>query len=299
MANSEKQTEEISALQSIFDTKFRLLHGNDQYEISIDFDLNEPFHIRCNDKTAIIRHLPPFRLIIDYHDEYPSDYPPSFVLSCFYFSKTSLQNLCLKLDNYAFVKGEVCVFDWIELIKQEIIDELVFDKNLDEQINDPRALNGHLAENIDQIYRYLINYNNEREEKQFRNQLQTCLICTDMISGTDCIRLYRCGHFYCRLCLNNYVRLTFNNGLFGEQVHCPQNQCQKVLLPNEIKEILQDENLYERYERITLQRALQSMDDIIWCPRLVFVKNGNNYSLLTMLDLDVNLLFLWVVKMIH
>jgi hypothetical protein len=95
----------------------------------------------------------------------------------------SLQNLCSKLDNYAFVKGEVCVFDWIELIKQEIIDELVFDKNLDEQINDPRALNGHLAENIDQIYQYLINYNNEREEKQFRNQLQTCLICTDMISG--------------------------------------------------------------------------------------------------------------------
>ncbi|UJR18884.1 hypothetical protein I4U23_022012 [Adineta vaga] len=179
----------------------------------------------------------------------------------------SLQNLCHKLDDYAFVKGEVCVFDWIELIKQEITNELVFEKNFDEQINDPRALNGHLAENIEQIYHYLINYNNEREEQQFRNQLQTCFICTDMISGTNCIRLYRCGHFYCRLCLNNYVQLTFNNGQFGEQVHCPQNQCQKALLPNEIKEILQNENLYERYERITLQRALQSMDDIIWCPK--------------------------------
>ncbi|CAF1164122.1 unnamed protein product [Adineta ricciae] len=267
MANLEKQTDEILVLQSIFDGRFRLLNGNDQYEISIDFDLNEPFYIRCNDKTAIVRRLPPFTLIIHYHDEYPSDYPPSFVLSCFYFSKSSLQNLCQKLDNYAFVKGEVCVFDWIELIRREIANELVLDKGFGEQINDPRALNGYLADNIAHIYQYLINYNAEKEEQQFRNQLQTCLICTDMISGTDCIRLYRCGHFYCQPCLNNYVQLTFNNGHFGDQVHCPQSQCQKALLPNEIKAILQDERLYERYERITLQRALQAMEDVIWCPR--------------------------------
>ncbi|CAF1331850.1 unnamed protein product [Rotaria sordida] len=190
MTNLEKQGDEILALQSIFDTKFRLLHDS-----------------------------------------------------------------------------EVCVYDWIELIKQGITDKLTLDTKIDEQVNDPRAFNGYLPENIDQIYDHLINYNTEREEKQFESQLQICLICSDKILGNDCIRLHRCGHFYCRLCLNNYVKMTLNNGRFGEKLLCPQNQCQKALLPNEIKQIIQDDQLYQRYERLTLQHALELMNDIIWCPR--------------------------------
>ncbi|CAF1536817.1 unnamed protein product [Rotaria magnacalcarata] len=279
MTNLEKQADEILALQSIFDTKFRLLHDNNQYEILIDFDLIQPFLLRCNDKTSIIHHLPPFSLIINYHDEYPSDRPPSFIPSCFYFSKISLRNLCQKLDNYSFVKGEVCVYDWIELIKQETTNELTLDAKVEEQINDPRALNGYLPENIDQIYQYLINYNTEHEEKQFENHFQTCLICSDIIRGSDCIRLHRCRHFYCRSCLNTYVQMALNNGRFGEKLLCPQNQCQKALLPNEIKQIIQDDQLYQRYERLTLQHALELMNDIIWCPRCqtpVLIGNGED-----------------------
>jgi len=269
MTNLEKQADEILALQSIFDTKFHFLHDNNQYEILIDFDLIEPFVIRYNNEKCIINHLPSFTLIIDYHDQYPSDSPPSFMLSCFYFSKSSLQNLCQKLDNYPFIKDEVCVYDWIELIKHEITNELILQTEVDEQINDPRALNGYLNENIDEIYQSLINYNNEQNEKEFRNQFQTCLICTDIIPGIDFIRLHRCGHFYCRSCLNTYVKTALHNGRFGEKLHCPQNQCKKALLPNEIKQIIQDVHLFQRYERLTLQHTLELMNDITWCPRSV------------------------------
>ncbi|CAF0862942.1 unnamed protein product [Adineta steineri] len=267
MTNLEKQEDEILALQSIFDNKFRLLDENNQYEVLINFDLIEPIVIEFNNKKSLIHYLPSFTLIIHYHDQYPSDYPPSFILSCFYFSKSSLQNLCRKLDNYPFIKSEVCVYDWIELIKQEIMNEFTIHTQIDDQLNDPRALNGFLNENIDQIYQYLINYNNEQEEKQFQKKLQTCLICTDILPGIDCIRLHRCGHFYCQSCLNNYVKMTLGNGKFGEKLVCPQNQCQKALLPNEIKQIINDDHLYQRYEKLTLQHALELMNDIIWCPR--------------------------------
>ncbi|CAF3128126.1 unnamed protein product, partial [Rotaria sp. Silwood2] len=96
MTNSEKQTDEILALQSIFDKKFHLLTEN-QYEILIEFDLPTSFTIRFKDKKSIIQHLPPLSLIINYHDEYPSDDPPSFILSCFYFSKIDLVKLCQKI----------------------------------------------------------------------------------------------------------------------------------------------------------------------------------------------------------
>jgi len=266
MTNLEKQVDEILALESIFDKKVRLINDN-QYEILIDFDLIDPFHIKCGNQTSIIEYLPSFILLIHYHDEYPSDSPPSFILSCFYFSKFALQNLCQKLDNYPFIKDEVCVYDWIELIKQEITNELILNKNYEEQINDPRALNGYLSDDIDKIYQYLINYNREQGGKQLRNKLQTCLICADIIPGVECVRLDRCGHFYCQSCLNNYVKIKLENGHFGDRLRCPQSQCKQALLPTEIKQILQDQQLYEKYEKFTLQHGLERMNDVIWCPR--------------------------------
>jgi hypothetical protein len=245
MTNIEKQADEILALQSIYDKKFRLLDEN-QYEILIELDLISPISIQLKHKTSIIQYLPPLTLIIQYHDEYPSDYPPSYILSCVYLSKINLENLCQKLDNYPFIKDEVCVYDWIELIKNEIIFPTIFEER---------------------IIEYLIDYNFKCDEEQFKNQFQTCLICTDSIPGIDCIRLYLCGHFYCRFCLNDYVRTTFENGLFGDNVRCPHNQCKQSLLPTEIKQILQNDELYERYERLTLQHGLELMKDIVWCPR--------------------------------
>jgi hypothetical protein len=58
------------------------------------------------------------------------------------FSQYHLQNLCRKLDHYPFT-GEVCVYDWIDLIKHEINDPLILEINYSEQENDPRALNGY------------------------------------------------------------------------------------------------------------------------------------------------------------
>ncbi|CAF2537677.1 unnamed protein product [Rotaria sp. Silwood2] len=278
MSNNEKQADELIALQSIFDKKFRLLDDN-QYEILIEFDLSTSFRIQLNDKISFIKYLPALTLIIHYHDEYPSDYPPSFIVSCFYFSKYDLEKLCQKLDNYLFKKGEVCVYDWIEIIKQKITNELILNDKFQEYINDPRALNGYSFENAKNILQYLINYNYERENEYFQKQFQTCFICEDTIPGIDCIRLYRCGHFYCRLCLNNYIRMNLENGLFGEKLHCPQYECKQSLLPTEIKQILHSDQLYERYEKLTLQHSLELMNDILWCSRCqspVLINNEND-----------------------
>lgn len=267
-SNLEKQAEEASVLQSIFEEKFRRL-DDDRLEILIEFDLPTSFHIRLDQQTTAIRYLPSISLLIQYHDEYPSESPPAFLLSCFYFSRTALDKLCEKLDGYSFLPGEVCVYDWIERIRQEVSDELVLHRQMpDEKIrSDPRALHAYHWEHAEQVYRKLIEYNDEREQESFRNHLQTCLICTDIIAGQHCVRLRRCAHFYCRSCLDAYVRTRIDNGQFGERLHCPQEECHQPLLPTEIKQIIRDDRFYERYERLTLQHALESMNDILWCPR--------------------------------
>lgn len=103
MSNQEKQADEIVALQAILETKFRFLQDPTQYAILIDFDLVQPFYLRYNGETAMIHSLHPFSLIIHCHNGYPSESPPSFLLSCFYFSQTSLEQLCRKLDRYPFI----------------------------------------------------------------------------------------------------------------------------------------------------------------------------------------------------
>ena len=268
MSSGEKQADEILVLQSIFDRNFRLLDEN-QYEILIEFDLPPSFTLQFDHQISPIEYLPPLTLIIQYHEEYPTIYPPSFILSCFYFSKYRLQKLCQRLDDHPFVEDEVCVYDWTELIREEMtIDQLILDANtVDEQKNDPRALNGYFPEDVGKIYQYLVNYNHERQDEQFRHQLQTCWICTETLPGTDCLRLHRCGHYFCRSCLKSYVQMRIENGKFGEKIHCPENECEEALLPTEVQRILPDDQMYQRYERLTLQHGLESMNDILWCPR--------------------------------
>lgn len=278
MTNTEKQADEILALQSIFDQNFYLFN-NHQYEILIEFDLPDSFTIQFNNKTSTVCHIPPLSLIINYHDEYPSQEPPSFIISCFYFSKTDLIKLCQKLDNYEFIPGEVCVYDWIVLIKQEIGNEFIIHTEFPELQNDPRALNGYTSDNAEQIFQSLIDYNKKREDESFRHQLQTCSICAEIVPGLNCIRLHRCGHFYCRSCLNVYIQMTLERGKFGDSLHCPQDDCKQALLPTEVKETLQDDELYERYERLTLKHGLEAMNDIVWCPRLEKVNKFHEFNL--------------------
>ncbi|CAF4182242.1 unnamed protein product, partial [Rotaria sp. Silwood2] len=162
---------------------------------------------------------------------------------------------------------EVCVYDWIEVIKQEITREFIIRTSFEEQQNDPRALNVYTIENAKKNFQYLIDYNQKRQEEVFRNRLESCSICTDIIPDVDCIRLHRCGHFYCRTCLNQYIRMTLENGKFGENLLFPQDHCKQALLSREIKQTIQNEKIYERYERLALQYGLESIKDIVWCPR--------------------------------
>jgi E3 ubiquitin-protein ligase RNF14 len=52
-----------------------------------------------------------------------------------------------------------------------------------------------------------------------------------------------------------------------EWLLCPDFQCQLTLFPWEIKTIVNNNQLYEKYERLLLQKTLEQMLDIVWCPR--------------------------------
>ena len=74
--------------------------------------------------------------------------------------------------------------------------------------------------------------------------------------------LLTCEHRTCMDCLRQYLTLAIKE--WRVMVSCPE--CSEVFHPSDIREILNDDNLFNKYEEFTLRRALVSIPDVRWCP---------------------------------
>jgi len=89
-----------------------------------------------------------------------------------------------------------------------------------------------------------------------------CEIC---YSSNECENLQMCKHHFCHSCLQIYLIDKIRNGC-PALLECPQNDCKQIIHPNDIRRILNDNQMYERYEAFMLKRVLQKMPDTRWCP---------------------------------
>lgn len=96
----------------------------------------------------------------------------------------------------------------------------------------------------------------------FHSQLIDCEIC---YSTNECENLQMCKHHFCQTCLQTYLIEKIRNGSLA-LLECPNGDCKQILHPNDIKRILNDQQMYERYETFMLKRVLQKMPDTRWCP---------------------------------
>jgi E3 ubiquitin-protein ligase RNF14 len=80
------------------------------------------------------------------------------------------------------------------------------------------------------------------------------------------MRFEGCNHVFCRACTKEYLEVAINDGSVVD-IRCPSLKCQTRVLPAQVKELVSDV-LYERYDRLLLQRSLDLMADVHYCPRL-------------------------------
>ncbi|CAF1305639.1 unnamed protein product [Rotaria sordida] len=277
--DKQQQEEELLILKSILgDAITDFSNENDQFEIDIEFQLSTPFYLRLidnsNQLSTLIQHLPPLILTVHFHDQYPSSiYSPTFVLSSCYLSREYLENMCQKLDKiWEQNISEPIVYQWIECLKEQFlsINELCLSNkaiNNDNDNDDPRAMSSYQPNQAAYVYEQLIEYNRRKEDEKFLHAYHECPICmSNNIPGRDMIRLYKCHHTFCRICLHDYAQIHINTGSV-QWLLCPDLQCQLALLPSEIKIIVNNDQLYDKYERLLLQKTLEQMPDIVWCPR--------------------------------
>ncbi|BBN10372.1 E3 ubiquitin-protein ligase RNF14 [Marchantia polymorpha subsp. ruderalis] len=233
-----------------------------------------------------VQSLPPFRLVYTLPVSYPSHSPPLFTLSSMWLNSAKLSRLCSALDKiWAEQKGQVVLYSWIEWLQTQSLTFLgMFEKlelgpytvdgEICRQDSDERASSGCISFESD-IAR-LLRHNEERRNEEFCKAIHTCYICFSEHLGKDFARL-PCQHIFCMDCMQTLATVHVKEGSVNK-LNCPDTSCRGSIPPYLLKELLEEE-VFQRWEDLVLQRSLDAMMDIVYCPRCktVCIEEEDNF----------------------
>lgn len=89
-----------------------------------------------------------------------------------------------------------------------------------------------------------------------------CPLCLTEFAIEELCEIMACGHRSCLPCLQQYLRVEITESRVS--ISCPE--CLERLHPNEIRSIVNDSVLYEKYEDFMVRRVLAVDPDTRWCP---------------------------------
>jgi len=111
----------------------------------------------------------------------------------------------------------------------------------------------------------LVEYDRRQKEQLFADSFFDCEICFLSLQGSKCLQGGVCGHIHCRDCLKSHVSTKIGGGDVTK-IDCPSADCDELIPPHTVKELV-PADVFERYDRLLLQRTLDGMQDVVYCPR--------------------------------
>ncbi|PRQ18822.1 putative chromatin regulator PHD family [Rosa chinensis] len=287
--NDQAQEDELLAMESIFGDNVIILerqrglrcfqiriHIEAPGEIAVSTKLNSSSDLKYTSSSSddfsysfTVQHLPPIMLTCALPKSYPSHQPPYFTLSVQWLDSIKISNLCSMLDSlWMDQQGQEVIYQWVEWLQSSSLSHLGFNEEImlgpygSRDAGDRRALTGIVSPDAD--IPFLRSYNNDRLHENFRNSLQECCICFTEYAGAEFVRL-PCKHFFCWKCMKTYSDMHVKEGTITK-LNCPDTKCQGMIPPGLLKRLLGDEE-FERWESLMLEKTLDSMSDVVSCPR--------------------------------
>ena len=247
--------------------------GSGSINVHVDTSGSVNVRLKWNDalyrSTLRVNHLPPIRLDFSIGRDYPESEAPEFTLSCCWLNFTTLGRLCKLLDA-SWSPGAVSLFDWATLLSCEggsLLEgeEYCFEVEDPADVEDWDVRAVQDVPDLAALLPRLVEYDRERCSVLFSEQRVACCICYTTQSGTMCRKVPGCGHVFCVQCLESHIMSRIGAGLIAP-VCCPGMDCSQVLPHGMVQELLPAPE-FARFDQLLLQRSLDCMDDVVYCPR--------------------------------
>lgn len=283
MTDKEQQEDELLALTSIYDENVLSVSEDSEEpggQFLVSLHIPENFSVKSQgseNKTEVhvVKFLPPIALNFQLPKDYPSFNSPQFTLSCKWLNRKQLSELCQKLDEiWDDNKPCVVMFLWTNFLQQESYDFLCLSDTLNissEGCNrkestgtyDPRAIQDIASH--DRLLPVLLDYDKQARQIEFDKSLFECKVCFCNKMGSQCINFYNCDHVYCKDCMRDYFIVQIQEGNVSG-LFCPEEKCESQAHPSQVKELVPSD-LFAKYDKLLLQTSLDTMLDIVYCPR--------------------------------
>uniref|UniRef100_K3Y613 RBR-type E3 ubiquitin transferase n=1 Tax=Setaria italica TaxID=4555 RepID=K3Y613_SETIT len=294
-ANDQRQEDEICALEAIFEDAVVILDrkgGQRCFQVHVHIEIPDAIDVStrlsygdgtlkygaASDAGADaddlvykfrVEHLPPILLTCLLPASYPSHRPPFFTISTYWLDKGMISSLCRMLDMlWEEQLGMEVTYQWVQWLQSSTLshlgfgEEIVLSKNDVTCDADKRACLDNGSPNV--IIPRMMRYNDNKHHEAFLRAIHDCMICFSECPGVDFIKL-PCHHFFCCKCMQTYCKMNVKEGNVVKLL-CPDTKCESAVPPNVLKRLL-GEDEFERWEGLLLQRTLDAMSDVVYCPR--------------------------------
>ena len=184
-----------------------------------------------------------------------------------------LTTLCQHLDTlWNSDPGSVVLYNWQQFLTSDLLSTLNISSKLTLQYEDPATLNEKWDKRAVQEMAYpslllpfLLDYDKEECEREFAERFFDCEICFSSLPGSKCKRIEPCHHTHCCDCLRLHIMTKIGCGDVTK-INCPSGSCEEVISLNLIQELVSSD-AFERFDRLLLQKTLDKMTDVVYCPR--------------------------------
>lgn len=266
-AMNEEQEAEIFALKSIFDENTLEIASDDSVvaggRFIIDVDAPSGASISLlvgsgkdgGETVVTVDHLSPLYLSFTLDPSYPSESPPSFKFQALWLTPNMVTRLRSQLEQvWEECPGSAVLFNWYQSIKEHVYGF----------IDQPLPLSECQAP-VAELVNALTDYDRLRKRHLFETSYVYCDVCCRELLGAECEQLTPCGHVFCKECCRSYLCLQVQEGAL-DRLKCLADDCQSTIAGQQLRSIL-GPDLFARYDQLSLSRGLDSMADIVQCPR--------------------------------
>lgn len=217
-----------------------------------------------------LSHLPSLKAKIKLPDGYPSKYPPVASLATNH-DWLPTEKLRALEDQVKVLWEEYgrcqSLYTYIDHLQQAAESGFDFDQSAEGCLTLPTTLEQPLVD-FDKSTKFAV----------FNEGTYDCGICLAPKKGTSCYKLERCGHVFCRQCLQDFYNNAIKEGDVAT-VRCLDPSCgkdlgevrqrkvQRPLHPRELLAMGIDEVIARRYVEMKRKKRLESDKNTIYCPR--------------------------------